>query len=298
MANPHIKVRASDLSQPLTKCHPATLPQPQPSPGVLAPQGTLRLEVKDLEQQRSGSGWGRGFGRSRKSVRSLLSALDGGSHTKVLDGLYTALSPHALPRDRLCWQLPFFHNKHGVGVQLPPTADPTGAGCGIGFPACTHHCCPGLSLELLRCSTDPLGFKHWGGFPAGKRAPLSLGLDCSWPWDFWETPPKFPTPGATHGHFPWWELKWAWGSRLPPSTQMGKCHTGRNHRELQRQGLIIGKGRKWGGRCCAGAEGGERNRAAPSSATDSPAALGKATSLRGYQTQTLITPLGNHTRAI
>lgn len=93
--------------------------------------------MKDLEQQRSGSGWGRGFGGSRKNVQSLLSALDSGSHTKVLDRIYTALSPHALPRDRLCWQLPSFQSKRGVGVQPPPTADPTGAGCDIGFPACT-----------------------------------------------------------------------------------------------------------------------------------------------------------------
>lgn len=209
MANPHIRAGTSDLSQPLTKCHPATLPQPQPSPGVLAPKGTLSLEGKDLEQERSGSGWGRGFGSSRKSVRSLLSAWDGGSHTKVLDRLYMALSPHALPRGWLCWQLPFFHNKHGVGVQLSPTADPTGAGCGIGFPACTHHCCPALSLELLRCSTDPLVFKHWGGFPASK------GHCCALAWT---------VPG--HGIF---------GKRLPSSPLLGPP-------------MVISRGGNWSGR--------------------------------------------------
>lgn len=44
MADPQFKAGASDLGQPLTKCHPATLPQPQPSPGVLAPQGILSHE--------------------------------------------------------------------------------------------------------------------------------------------------------------------------------------------------------------------------------------------------------------
>lgn len=64
-----------------------------------------------------------------------------------------------------------------------------------------------------------------------QRALLPLGPQLSWQWDFRETPALFPPPGATHGHFPQWELPWVRVSHLLPSTCLGKRCAKRNHQE-------------------------------------------------------------------